>query len=276
VTEPAADDFSRIYGRWAVIAGASEGVGAAAADQLAGRGLDLLLLARNVGLLDDVAAGIRERHGVEVRTLPVDLTAGDAVERILAAVDGLEVGTLFYNAGAAGSSGPFTDQELAHAMRMIALNCTTPTALLHALAPPMLERGRGALVLVGSTGAFSGMPYVASYSAAKAFQVNLCEGLWAEMHERGVHVLNAMIGSTFTPARERRLGVRFDDSIDMTSEDVAAEILEHLADGPTRVVAKLNLGTGPVAGPWNDYRAFALAKSIESVAGFNARTNVPK
>jgi short-subunit dehydrogenase len=276
MTDPAIDDFSRTYGRWAMIAGASEGVGAAAADQLAGHGLDLVLLARNVELLETVAADIRQRHGVEVRTLPVDLTATDAVDRILEAVDGLEVGLLFYNAGAAGSAGHLVDQELAHAMRMIALNCTTPTALVHALAPPMLERGRGGLVLVGSTGAFSGMPYVASYSAAKAFQVNLCEGLWAEMLEQGVHVLNAMIGSTFTPARERRLGVHFDDSIDMTSEDVAAEILEHIADGPTRVVAKLNLGTGPVAGPWDEYRAFALAKSIEAVAGFNARTNVPK
>jgi short-subunit dehydrogenase len=276
MTAAAKDDFARAYGPWAVIAGASEGVGAAAADQLAARGLAVVLLARNVELLGSVAAGIRDRHDVEVRTLAVDLTAPDAVERILAEVEVLEVGTLFYNAGAAGSSGLFTDQELAHARRMIALNCTTPTELLHALAPPMLERGRGALVLVGSTGAFSGMPYVASYSAAKAFQVNLCEGLWAEMHERGVHVLNALIGSTFTPARERRLGVHFDDSIDMTSEAVAEEILEHLADGPTRVVAKLTSGTGPVAGPWNEYRAFALAKSIESVAGFNARTNVPK
>jgi short-subunit dehydrogenase len=274
--EAAPGDFAQRYGPWAVVAGASEGVGAAAAIELAGRGLDLVLLARNRELLDALATDLRQRHRVQVRTLPVDLTRSDAVELVLEVVDDLEVGLLFYNAGAAGSTGTFVDQELAHALRMIALNCTTPTALLHALAPAMLERGRGGLVLVGSMGAFAGQPYVASYSAAKAFQVNLCEGLWVEMHERGVHVLNAVIGSTFTPARERRLGVHFDDTIDMTSEAVAGEIIEHIADGPTRVVSKLVGGIGEVAQPWSDFRSFAVTKNVEAMAGFHARTNLPK
>ena len=255
-----------------MVAGASEGVGSAAADELAARGLDLLLLARNEPLLEEVAAGLRERHGVEVRTLEVDLISDGAVERIVAAAAGLEVGLLLYNAGAAGSSGHFLDQDLAHALKMISLNCTTPVQLIHALGPAMVERGRGGVVLVGSTGCFVGGPYVASYSAAKAFQVALMEGLWAELKDQGVDVFEAVIGSTTTPARARRLGVGVDEHLDMSSEAVAREIVEHIADGPSRVIAKLTHGTGHLAQPWSEFRATALAANIEAMAGFQART----
>ncbi|HEY6533397.1 MAG TPA: SDR family NAD(P)-dependent oxidoreductase [Acidimicrobiales bacterium] len=274
MTAPARNDFADRYGRWAVVAGASEGVGAAGADELAARGLDVLLLARNGPLLEELAADLRARHGVEARMLVVDFTDADAAERVLAATDGLEVGTLLYNAGAAGSSGTFLDQDLAHAMKMIALNCTMPVALVHGLAPAMVERGRGAVVLVGSMGCFAGQPYVASYSAAKAFQINLAEGLWAELKDRGVDVLEAVIGSTTTPARARRLGVGVDEHLDMSSEDVAREIVEHIADGPSRVIAKLTSGIGHVAQPWSEFREFALQANIDAMAGFNARTNV--
>jgi short-subunit dehydrogenase len=270
------DDFAQRYGRWAVVAGASEGVGAAGAQLLAERGLDVLLLARNAQLLDELAADIRQRHDVEARTLVVDFTEADAAQRVLAATEGLEVGLLFYNAGAAGSSGHFLDQELAHAEKMIALNCTMPVRLVHGLGPAMVERGRGGIVLVGSMGCFAGQPFVASYSAAKAFQVNLAEGLWAEMKDQGVDVLEAVIGSTTTPARARRLGVGVDEHLDMSSEAVALEIVDHIADGPSRVIAKLTSGIGHVAQPWSEFRAFALQANIDAMAGFNARTNIPE
>jgi short-subunit dehydrogenase len=264
--------FAERYGQWAIVAGASEGVGAAAADQLAARGLNVVLLARNAGLLDELATDLRARHGVEIRTLAVDFMDADAADRILAVVDGLEIGLLFYNAGAAGSTGAFLDQDLSHARRMVRLNCALPVELIHALAPRMVERGRGGLVLVGSMGCFAGQPFVTSYSASKAFQVNLMEGLWAELKDEGVDVLSAVIGSTFTPARARRLGVTFDDALDMTSEEVANEIIEHIGDGPTRVVAKLTGAFGSLAAPWSQFRATAVATMVDAMAGFKART----
>jgi len=136
----------------------------------------------------------------------------------------------------------------------------------------MVERGRGGIVLVGSTGCFVGGPYVASYSAAKAFQVALMEGLWAELQAQGVDVFEAVIGSTTTPARARRLGVGVDEHLDMSSEAVAAEILEHITEGPSRVIAKLTHGTGHLAQPWSEFRATALAANIEAMKGFQART----
>jgi short-subunit dehydrogenase len=273
VDAPRTDGFAERYGPWAVVVGASEGVGAAAAAILAERGLDLVLLARNTGALADLAVDLRGRHGVEVRTATVDLTGADAPERALEAVAGLEVGLLLYTSGAAGSAGRFTDQALEHALRMIQLNCTMPARLIHALLPPMVERGRGAVALVGSTGAFAGQPFVCSYSAAKAFQVNLVEGLWSEVEGTGVDVLDALIGSTDTPARTRRLGVEFDPSVDMTSAEVAADILDHLGDGPTRVISKGTSGIGSLAAPWAQFRATAVPTMSAAMAGFAARTD---
>jgi short-subunit dehydrogenase len=269
-------EFSRRYGPWAVVVGASEGVGAAGAEELAARGLDLLLLARNGALLDEVADGVRARHGVEVRTMVVDLLDVDASERIVAAADGLEVGLLFYTAGAAGAVGRFIDLPLDHARKMLRLNCSAPTELAHAFAPAMVERGAGAVVLVGSTGCFAGQPYVSSYSASKAFQVNLAEGLWSEMKDDGVDVLCAPIGSTTTPARTRRLGVGVDEDLDMSSEAVALEIIDHMGDGPTRVVSKLNSGIGPLAAPWAEFRALAVPTMAASMSGFTARARTPE
>jgi short-subunit dehydrogenase len=264
--------FAARYGRLAVVVGASEGVGACAAEELSARGLDLLLIARNATLLDDVAAGIRERHGVEVHTLPLDLTLPDAVDRVLAAVAGEEVGLLFYNPGAVHNGDYFLAQPLELPLRMITLNCTVPTTLVHALTPAMVERGHGGVVIVGSLGCFVGAPHSAAYSAAKAYQVNLVEGLWAELRGTGVHVLEAVIGSTTTPGRARTLGVEIDDRIDMPADDVARDALDHIADGPTRVIAKLATGIGPLAAPWQDFRAMALDRMISASEEFTGRT----
>jgi short-subunit dehydrogenase len=103
------DDFAQRYGPWAVIAGASEGVGASLADQLGERGLNLVLIARNQELLEELAANVRERHGIDVRPVVQDLTAADVGDRVAAATDGLEVGLLIYNAGAAYRTTEFLD-----------------------------------------------------------------------------------------------------------------------------------------------------------------------
>ena len=268
----ATNSFRQRYGRWAVVAGASEGVGACAADELAANGLDLVLTARNRALLEEVAVGVRKRHGVEATTLALDLTAPDAADQILAVTDGLEVGLLLYCPGAVHNADLFLEQPLELPMRMIQLNCVVPVALVHALAPAMRERGRGGIVRVGSMGCFAGSPRVVAYSAAKAFQVNFVEGLWAELHDDGVDVFSAVIGSTTTPARARTLGVAVDEGLDMSSEEVAHEIIENIGNGPTRVIGKLTSGVGPLAEPWSDFRRIAVATMINSMQGFTSRT----
>jgi uncharacterized protein len=232
-------DFAQKYGKWAVIAGASEGVGASLADQLAARGLDLVLIARNGQLLEDVAAGVRERHGVEVRPWVVDLTDPDVGDRVAEATDGLEVGLLIYNAGAANRTVEFLDDSFEDALRQIKLACIGPVALARHFAPAMRERGRGGIVLVGSLACLAGASLLAVYSAVKAFNVNLAEGLWAELRPHGVDVCCTPLGMTYTEALQR-MGFPYDPATVMLPEDAAREIIENIGNGPTYPVGETN------------------------------------
>ena len=232
-------DFAARYGPWALIAGASEGIGACLADELGARGLDLILIARNGALLEDVAAGVRARHGVEVRPLVLDLTDPDMRDRVAAATDGLEVGLVVYNAGASDRTSTFLDNEYEYSLKQIQLDCVGPVALARHFGPGMRDRGRGGIVLVASLACVAGSATLAVYSAVKAFQHNLAEGLWAELRPYGVDVVCTPLGMTYTPALQR-MGVEYDPASQMTSEAVAAEILEHVGDGPVHVVGENN------------------------------------
>jgi short-subunit dehydrogenase len=237
-TSIAGVEFARKYGRWAVIAGASEGVGASLADQLAALGLDLVLIARNEALINEVAQRVRERNGVEVRPLVLDLTVPDIVDRVGAATDGLEVGLVIYNAGAANRTVEFLDESFEGSLKQIELACIGPLALAHLFAPAMRERGRGGIVLIGSLACLAGSATVAVYSAVKAFNVNFAEGLWAELHSYGVDVVCTPLGKTDTEAMQR-MGVIPDD-MTMQPADAAREIIENVGNGPVHVVGAPN------------------------------------
>jgi uncharacterized protein len=231
--------FAARYGRWAVIAGASEGIGACLADELASRGIDLVLIARNGALLNEVADGVRERHGVEVRVLVQDLTDPDVAAKVEEATKGLEVGLLIYNAGASDRTTTFVDTGFDHALKQIKLDCIGPVALVDHFAPAMRDRGRGGIVLVASLACVAGSATLAIYSAVKAFQHNFAEGLWAELRGHGVDVCCTPLGMTFTPALQR-MGVEYDPQTQMLSEDVAREIVENIGNGPVHVVGENN------------------------------------
>jgi uncharacterized protein len=233
------DDFVQRYGPWAVIAGASEGIGACLADQLAERGLNLVLIARNGTLLDDVAAGVRERRGVEVRPLVLDLTVPDVADRVAGATDGLEIGLLIYNAGAANRTVEFLDESFDDSLRQIKLACVGPVALARHFSPAMRDRGRGGIVLVGSLACLSGASLLAVYSAVKAFNVNFAEGLWAELRPHGVDVCCTPLGMTYTEAFQR-MKVPYDPDTVMLSVDAAREIIENIGNGPTYPVGESN------------------------------------
>jgi uncharacterized protein len=233
------DEFARKYGRWALIAGASEGVGASLADQLAERGLDLVLIARNEALLEQVADRARARHGVEVRAVPLDLTVPDLSSRVAEVTDDLEVGLVVYNAGAANRTVEFLDEPFADSLRQIQLACIGPVALARHFAPAMRERRRGGIVLVSSLACLAGASLLAVYSAVKAFDVNFAEGLWAELRPHGVDVCCTPLGMTWTEAYQR-MGFPYDPQTVMLSDDVAREIIENIGNGPTCPVGEKN------------------------------------
>lgn len=225
------------HGPWAVIAGGSEGVGAAFAHQLAADGIHLVLVARKPGPLEETAAAVRAR-GVEVRTVAADLTDPAAIAAVTAATEDVEVGLLVFNAGANSYGRRFTDGELPGFQGVIDLNVTAMLALTHHYARPMKERGRGGILLVGSLAGYVGTSTEGIYGGVKAFGRIFAEGLWAELREHGVDVLELVLGVTRTPAMERA-GLNFDVPGMHVSEpdEVAREGLAALPNGPVHVVS---------------------------------------
>ncbi|MDG4669022.1 SDR family NAD(P)-dependent oxidoreductase [Mycobacterium sp. 236(2023)] len=221
------------YGPWAVIAGGSEGVGAEFAALLAHAGVNLVLIARKPAQLEATAARCRAM-GVQTRTLAIDLV--DGVDEVIAATSDLEVGLLIYNAGANTCSEEFLDAPLPEFGRVIDLNITAMMALVAHFGRPMRDRRRGGILMVGSMAGYLGSTRHTVYGGVKAFGRIFAEGLWLELREYDVHVLELVLGVTRTPAMER-VGLNFDVPGMRVAEpaDVAAEGLDRLPFGPVHI-----------------------------------------
>jgi short-subunit dehydrogenase len=238
--------FAAKYGPWALVAGASDGVGAAFAEGLAERGVNVVMVARRQHLLDEVAAGIADRNGIETRVLAVDLAQRDASSVIAEATDDLNIGFLVYCAGADPNFEPFLDNPISTAEAMVHRNCMVPMQLCHHFAPAMVQRGSGGIVLFGSGAGLAGGPNMVAYGATKAFDMVFAEALWSELHDKGVDVLGLILGKTDTPALRRlehsRGVLRSGDQTppDTTSVDqVISEAFENLSNGPTLMVGDM-------------------------------------
>ena len=183
------------YGEWALVTGASAGIGAEFARALARDGVNVALAARRAERLQQLASELEQRFGVETRTFPVDLAAEGAAEQLARDVDSLEIGVLVNNAGV-GYAGRFDLQETARIRELVQTNCTAPAVLASALLPGMRERGRGAIIFTGSVAGRQPLPLHAAYSASKSFDNLLAEALYVETRGTGVDVLGLEPGST--------------------------------------------------------------------------------
>ena len=200
----------RRYGEWCLIAGASEGIGAAFAEALAGAGYKLVMVARRPEPLEAAAARLRGKHGVEVRTISADLAEPDAAERVFAQCADVEVGLLIYNAGAVPGMADLHDFPEDEAYRTMTLNVVGQTKFSYLFGGKMRERGRGGIILIGSIASASGCARLTTYSAAKAYSQIFAEGLWYEMKPYGIDVLGLSCTTTRTPAMQQ-LGMPMDN-----------------------------------------------------------------
>jgi len=237
--------FATKYGPWALVAGASDGLGAAFAAGLAERGVNVVLLARRQALLDEVAAEINSRTSAQTHTLAIDLAQPGAASAIAAATSDLEIGFLVYCAGADPNFKPFLTNPIEAAETMVQRNCMVPMQLCHHFAPVMVERGSGGIVIFGSGAGLAGGPNMVAYGASKAFDMVFAEALWAELHDKGVDVLGLILGKTDTPALRQLEHSRgqIDSPDDMPPgaaavEDVIAEAFDNLTNGPTWMVGE--------------------------------------
>lgn len=229
--------FRERYGPWALVAGASAGLGEAFSRALAARGMSLLLVARRREPLERLAAELRATHAVEVRVAAVDLGQGDLPQVVEQLTAGLEVGLLVYNA-AHSIIGPFVDRPLREHLEVVEVNCRGPVILSHLLGGAMARRGRGGIVLMTSLSGSQGNPWLATYAASKAFGLVLGEGLWAELGARGVDVVACRAGATRTAGFAASHPKR---SVPLQgAEEVAAQALAALGRGPSVVTGGLN------------------------------------
>lgn len=191
-------EFSERYGTWALVAGASMGIGRAFSHEAARRGLNVVMLARGEERLRDVAKEVSDEHGVETRAVVADLADPGIGSVVGDATDGLEVGLLVYNATIA-MFGRFLDVALDDQLASVAVNCATPIVLCNMFGRSMAARGRGGIVLVSSNGGTAGAINFGTYNAGKAFEWILGETLWTELGDAGVDVTTIMVGPTSSP-----------------------------------------------------------------------------
>ncbi|HLI65574.1 MAG TPA: SDR family NAD(P)-dependent oxidoreductase [Caulobacteraceae bacterium] len=238
--------FSSRYGPWAVVAGASEGLGAAFAAALAARGVNLVLLARRADRLEAVAAPLRSR--VDVRAAAFDLARADLADALAALIADIEVGLGVFNAAFA-PVGEVVDRPVEDLERVAQLNVRGPVVFARTLAPAMVARGRGGIVLMSSLAGLQGAPRIATYAGSKAFNIVFGEGLWAELQPRGVDVLVSCAGAVRTPGYAAAASGDAPGTLDA---DVVAE----------RTLAALGKGPVVTPGATNGLARFAMTRLL--------------
>jgi short-subunit dehydrogenase len=190
--------FKEKYGNTALVAGASEGIGAAYAHALAARGLDLVLIARRKEPLEETARLIIDQFGVKVLPIICDLADKDATQQIIQGIGGLSIDFMVYNA-ALSYIGPYLATGLDIHEDIAKVNMLTQMAMLHYFGGKMAEQGKGGIVIMSSIAGFQGSGYLSTYAATKAFNRVLAEGLWYEWKPKGVDVIGCCAGATATP-----------------------------------------------------------------------------
>jgi uncharacterized protein len=240
------------YGPYALITGASSGIGATFADTLASRGLNLILVARREERLREAADRLTSKHGIRVRYVVADLASSDGCAQVIDATSDVQIGLLINNAGSA-TTGAFHDVDPQKHVDAIALAVSTPTVLTHHYGGLMKSRGNGGVIFLSSTASFGGLPLWTMYAAGKAYQRVFVEGLALELGAAGVDVLAVCPGLTRTEFFEQS-NTNFEGMLFSTPEKVVD-------------VALAKLGRRPVVIPswWDRYSVWALGVLPDSL-----------
>jgi short-subunit dehydrogenase len=229
--------FHERYGLWAIVAGASEGLGAAFTRELARRGVNVLIVARREGPLQELAERVRAEFGVDVDVVALDLAADDAIDRLAAATADREVGLVIANA-ALVPVGRFLDVSSTQLDTAVDVNARAPMRLARRFLPAMVERRRGGFVVMSSMAGLQGSSGLVGYSSTKAFGLVLAEGLWYEMKPHGVDVIGCAAGAI---AGEKLDGVGAKQAPGTLSpERVAGDTLNALGRGPRVIPGRTN------------------------------------
>lgn len=248
--------FSEKYGPWALIAGASDGVGLAFARRLAREGMKLILVSRSQAKLDKAADEMRAL-GAECITVSADLSQPDGADRAIAGAGDREVSLVVTNCGADSINSQFLDADIAAWEGLATMNVGTKLRLAHHFGRAMRDRKRGGMILINSGACYSGMFGLATYCGSKGFVLNFAEGLWAELRHHGIDVLTMVLGQTDTPSYRATLAKSGQPLPEnwANPDDIAETALAQLPHGPVFNWGQTSDVAGYASGSPDDRRA---------------------
>jgi hypothetical protein len=264
--------FAQRYGPRALVAGGAVGLGAEYCRQIAATGIDLVILDRDAAALDVIASELRSTFAtVDVVTAVLDLSL--PMDRLLdalhEAVGDLEIGLLVANA-AWSPVGPFLDSDLFALLTAIDINCRAPVVLAYDLGTRMVERGRGGIIFMSSLAAEAGAAQVALYSATKAFDLVLAEGLWYELRQHGVDVVAIRPGSTRTPGWQSSQPASGEIPGVMEPVDVVRDALAALGTTPSIAAGAANRAAESM------FRSMTRREVVELMSGITSQLVTPE
>jgi uncharacterized protein len=217
------------YGSWAVVTGASDGIGLELANYLAEAGFNLVLVARRKEVLEKLASELAKQNNTETRVIAADLSQHSEVEKVLLQTRELQVG-LFVAAAGFGTTGNLVESSLDSEVTMLEVNCRAVLVMTHEFGKRFADQKRGGIILFSSLVAFQGVPKIANYAATKAYIQSLAEGIRVELAPLGVDVLASAPGPTqsgFAARANMQMGAA------ATAKEVARGTLEALGKRTT-------------------------------------------
>lgn len=230
--------MSEWKGKWALITGASAGIGVALAEELAAGGTNLVLTARRLDRLQEVAKSLSTKHGIQTQVFAADLAQRVAPQRIydFTRDKGLRIDLLINNAGF-GQYGELHQVETERLVDMVEVNCTAVVHLTRLFLPDMVARHSGDILILASTAAFQAVPYISTYAATKAFDLLFAEGLAEEMKPHGIRVCALCPGSTESEFHAVAQQERFTAKKQEPAGKVARTGLQALEAGKSYVIS---------------------------------------
>ncbi len=233
------NSFSDKYGPWALITGASKGLGAEFANQCAQKGLNTLLVATSEDLLKENTAHIKKKYNVEADYIVLDLSRENILDEITPVTDKLEIGLLINNAGISRVR-PFLDHTKEQLLTQLHLNTRAAMLLAHYYGKRMVKNQRGGIIFVSSASANNGTPYVANYAGTKAYDLIIGESLWYELGRHNIDVLGFMPGTTQTPGWDINEPKTSMFVKVMGAEETITEALDALGKRPSLIAGRFN------------------------------------
>ncbi len=229
------------FGPWAIITGASSGIGKEFARQIAASGINIILVARRVSLLEALGQELAAAYGVQYRAVQADLSELGFMDTLTQVTQDLDIGLLVSNAGT-GVPGEFLTIPEETLLTLVNLNVVSHLRLVRYYGAQLKNRGRGGIILVSAMGALDGIPYMANDAATKSYVTSLGQGLHVEFKQAGLHTTVVIPGPTDTPVIEKfgidrsRLPMKL-----MPVEQCVAEGLQALVSNqPTHLTGRLN------------------------------------